>query len=578
MSKMKWLLITMCIIYAIQVSAFDFEVNRMYYDIVDSKAKTCKVVAGDLTYRNDIVIPNVVEYDGTSYTVVGIGMAFSGNDRITSITIPPTVTELPSKSFEGCSKLKTLTIQDGVTALKVGSNGTKGEGLFFDCPIETVYLGRNLIYTFNTDYYLFPFYNVRTLNYVTFGENMTFIPELLFYRSGLKKLHIPQNIIEIKRHAFAYCDLLEEIDLGNSIECINACAFNGCTSLKKVVIPNSIDNIETCFIDCSSLEEVVLSNSIKYINRAFIGCEKLTSITVPNSVIEMIHAFVGCKNLRSVNVPENIKDLNHTFEGCESLTELEVPNSVTNMEYAFSGCKKLKKVNISKSATNLSGAFHDCESLENIEIPATVEDMSETFFNCKKLKSVFIPNSVTNMRSTFESCESLTEIEIPNSVTNMDATFVDCINLRKVNISNSVTRLEYTFHGCKSLKKIEIPESIYELGSYCFKGCDSLAVVRINKIKPPFFDYDSSGESNGSFEREHYKNVKIEVPSGSLTNYNSSSWNSFKNIVEFTTTNINGIEADRDNGPKVYYDMLGRKSDVPRRGLNIVNGKKILVK
>ena len=48
--------------------------------------------------------------------------------------------------------------------------------------------------------------------------------------------------------------------------------------------------------------------------------------------------------------------------------------------------------------------------------------------------------------------------------------------------------------------------------------------------------------------------------------------------MEFSTTNINDIEADEDNGPKVYYDMLGRKSDAPRRGLNIVKGKKILVK
>lgn len=43
------------------------------------------------------------------------------------------------------------------------------------------------------------------------------------------------------------------------------------------------------------------------------------------------------------------------------------------------------------------------------------------------------------------------------------------------------------------------------------------------------------------------------------------------------TAGVNDVYMD-NNGKKVYYDLLGRKLSEPQKGVNIINGKKILVK
>lgn len=42
------------------ISAYDFEVDGIYYEVISFSDLTCKVVSGDNEYEGDVVIPSEV--------------------------------------------------------------------------------------------------------------------------------------------------------------------------------------------------------------------------------------------------------------------------------------------------------------------------------------------------------------------------------------------------------------------------------------------------------------------------------------------------------------------------------------
>ena len=58
-------------------------------------------------YGGDVVIPSTVTHDGTTYTVTGIECyAFQSCPRLTSVTIPPTVTYVGFGAFDKSENLE----------------------------------------------------------------------------------------------------------------------------------------------------------------------------------------------------------------------------------------------------------------------------------------------------------------------------------------------------------------------------------------------------------------------------------------------------------------------------------------
>lgn len=97
-----------------------------------------------------------------------------------SITIPASVKKIGYQAFFGCTKIKEVIIEDGDETLELdynkdGGPALFGEGLFYDCPLEKVYIGRNLVYKKDARYGFSPFEPRRVSSNMkkTIGNNVT---------------------------------------------------------------------------------------------------------------------------------------------------------------------------------------------------------------------------------------------------------------------------------------------------------------------------------------------------------------------------------------------------------------------
>ena len=116
--------------------------------------------------------------------------AFRDCSSLTAITIPESVMRIGNEAFDNCTALKKVIIEDGSSTLSLGYNNFtrkgEGEGLFYDCPLEEVYLGRNLSYSSDGRQGYSPFYNKTTFSTLTIGDKVTSIGDYAF--SGCYRL------------------------------------------------------------------------------------------------------------------------------------------------------------------------------------------------------------------------------------------------------------------------------------------------------------------------------------------------------------------------------------------------------
>ena len=384
---------------------------------------------------------------------------------------------------------------------------------------------------------------------VTYNEktmDVKQIYEYAFYESEVESVTIPKCIESIGKYAFAKCAGLKDVYISDGVYRIEDLAFFDCPRLKSIVIPNSVINIgKSVFKGCTSLSSITLSNNISVLSsNCFEGCSSLTNIEIPNGVERIGEsAFAYCTSLSSINIHDKIKGIgNSAFYGCTSLTKITIPNSVEELgSFAFAECTALTDVELSKNIMHIEiGLFSGCIKLSNIDISAC--DISwireKAFYNCRSITSITIPKSVTIIG---------------------EEAFMNATNLNSLVIK---------FNDIYNHKTLWINKSSF----YCAK---LMSVVSFNEHPR---EIRGIKYSDSTFHPNTVANGILYVPTGSVETYKKTmGWQDFKNIVEFNPTTIEVV--NRSNNKKmVVYDLSGRAVTQPRKGINIINGKKYVIK
>lgn len=198
----------------------------------------------------------VLTEDGTTGTVqVGNGSETSGAQAIDyntegAITIPAsvtnngvtyTVTQIGYSAFKECAKLTSVTIPSSITSIKKEAFYACKNGL--SVYISNLAAWCNITFVGDTSN---PLYNEGGL-----------------YLNGIlaTDLDIPEGVESIKAYAFYHYKSLASINIPSTVTSIGYSAFAGCSTITSITVPSSVTNIESYAIsNCPSLERVIMES------------------------------------------------------------------------------------------------------------------------------------------------------------------------------------------------------------------------------------------------------------------------------------------------------------------------------
>lgn len=421
----------------------DFYVGDLQYDYVDRENATV-AFNGIRTNSEMVDIPASVEYDGVTYTVVGIAPSALYNEGVSSVSIPSTVTYIGNSAFRGCSQLSEIVIPDGVVS----------------------------------------------------------IGQYAFSASGLVSVDIPDSVTTLDRGAFERCSRLTEISIGSGITELPLDVFASCYSLTSVTIPGTVETVDGSFHDSSNIRSITIGDGVKRIERnAFANLPYITSLEIPDSVTYIGPAFSNCTGIGSVVIPDSVVEMEGTFSGCTSLnqvsfgsglttlgddtfsqcafTEVTVPSSIRTLGDAFSNCISLVDVTIEEGVTRMEGGFSGCPNLGDVILPSTVTYLGPVFPGCVSIKTITIPEGVSRMDGTFMACAGLESVEVSGEISIGSDTFSACTSLSQIDISKFYSIGDGAFQTCTSLTDVEFNDHITTIGSMAFTGCTNIMKVSI---------------------------------------------------------------------------------------------------
>lgn len=205
---------------------------------------------------------------------------------------------------------------------------------------------------------------------------VTCIGDDAFYNcSSLSKVTIPAGLTRIGYAAFYKCNSLEMVDISD-IE-------SWCNVKFEDSYSNPLSYANNLYINGELVEILNIPDTITSISDyAFYDCDALTSVNVPECVTNIGEdVFRNCASLTNITIPGTVTSIgNRTFYYCPNLTSITIPNSITKIcDYVFYKCSALEKVFFkgTEEEWNSVSICEKNEDLKNAEIIYVLDDETD---------------------------------------------------------------------------------------------------------------------------------------------------------------------------------------------------------
>ena len=216
--------------------------------------------------------------------------------KLESIEFGTNVKKVADDCFNGCTRLKTASLNDGLVDV--------GDRAFYNCQQLT---SLNIPSTVSS-IGISAFSKCQNISSDISLQNNVILSDYAFANSGAR--HIDVSIDRNSGQFLFANNTVKEVDVSNVLL---ENMFNKCVQLSSASLKN-IDAIPaSAFIDCRKLQKVDFPTQLTCIyNSAFQGCSELTGFNLQNTSIECLCAAV--------------------LQGCSKITDLSIAATLTNIE------------------------------------------------------------------------------------------------------------------------------------------------------------------------------------------------------------------------------------------------------
>lgn len=398
----------------------------------------------------------------------------------------------------------------------------------------------------------------------------------------LQSVTIEDGVLDIKMGAFYYCRYLRSVKLPATLKSVGSYAFWKSLSLSSIYIPASLTDLSAeAFTEGGmsayevspdnpvySSEDGIMFNKEKTELLHFPAKKYVESYSIPKTV-EKIGKFAFESNqLNDVIFHDKLLTIDdYAFFLCEKLAKADVPNSVEFVgESAFSRCYNLKEAHIPEKLTAIPpGLFEYGYQLEKVNIPSTVTSIGNSAFRyCRKMNDLSLPEGLVEIGDEAFNGWKMTSLVIPNSVTTIGKqAFEDCTELKSLVLGNSVSKIgKNAFYCNRELREIDILSEDYNyITTYEFKSCNAVEYVNLP-------DTDWARKVLISLDSEYKRRY---------WSYETDEYGKVVKLLEIVTA-IDAPNVTMETKDKTIYDLRGNRLNHVTKGVNIVNGKKVLLR